>query len=246
MIGCRTLAAIEAGVPKAHQTSTDASDEALIRAIGRGDRQAMALLYGRYHVQVYRFAHRITGDASLADDIVSDVFFDIWRKANAFKAKARLSTWLLAITRNKSLSALRRCRDNYVDCEAIELTDPADGPEISTHKRNRSEAIRRCMSQLSVAQREVVDLVYYHEKSVTEVARIVGVPASTVKTRMFYARQRMGEFSQGCRPRCYMSSHRAIPPTRLRGGGSRLNAVTPLIRRLGRRPFPAGERSTAS
>jgi len=194
MIGCRTLAAIEAGVPKAHQTSTDASDGALIKAIGRGDRQAMALLYGRYHVQVYRFAHRITGDASLADDIVSDVFFDIWRKANAFKAKARLSTWLLAITRNKSLSALRRCRDNYVDCEAIELTDPADGPEISTHKRNRSEAIRRCMSQLSVAQREVVDLVYYHEKSVTEVARIVGVPASTVKTRMFYARQRMGEF----------------------------------------------------
>jgi len=129
MIGYRTLAAIEAGVPKAHQTSTDASDGALIKAIGRGDRQAMALLYGRYHVQVYRFAHRITGDASLADDIVSDVFFDIWRKASAFKAAARLSTWLLAITRNKSISALRRCRDNYVDCEAIELTDPADGPE---------------------------------------------------------------------------------------------------------------------
>ena len=192
MIGCRTLAAIESGVPQAHQSSTDASDEALIKAIGRGDRQAMALLYGRYHVQVYRFAHRITGDASLADDIVSDVFFDIWRKASAFKAAARLSTWLLAIARNKSLSALRRCRDNYVDCEAIELIDPADGPETLTHKMDRGEAIRSCMSQLSLAQREVVDLVYYHEKSVAEVARIVGVPASTVKTRMFYARQRMG------------------------------------------------------
>jgi RNA polymerase sigma-70 factor (ECF subfamily) len=177
-----------------HPSGTDASDEALIEAIGRRDRHAMALLYGRHHVRVYRFALRVTGDATLAEDIVSEVFLDVWRHADGFKAKAQVSTWLLAIARNKSLSALRRCSDKQLDGETIDMEDPADDPEISVDKRNRSEVIRRCLSQLSAAQREVIDLVYYHEKSVGEVARIVGVPASTVKTRMFYARQRMGEF----------------------------------------------------
>ena len=59
--------------------------------------------------------------------------------------------------------------------------------------RTGARLIQKCLSQLSAAQREVIDLVYYHEKSVEEVAQIVGAPASTVKTRMFYARQRMGE-----------------------------------------------------
>lgn len=173
---------------------TDTSDEALIEAIGRRDRHAMALLYGRHHVRVYRFALRFTGDATLAEDIVSEVFLDVWQHADGFKARAEVSTWLLAIARNKSLSALRRCSDKQLDGETIEIEDPADDPEISVDKRNRSEVIRRCLSQLSAVQREAIDLVYYHEKSVGEVARIVGVPASTVKTRMFYARQRMGEF----------------------------------------------------
>ncbi len=177
-----------------HPPGTDASDEALIEAIGRRDRHAMALLYGRHHVRVYRFALRVTGDATLAEDVVSDVFLDVWRRADGFKAKAQVSTWLLAIARNKSLSALQRHSHKQLDGETIEIEDPADDPEISVDKRNRSEVIRRCLSQLSAVQREVIDLVYYHEKSVGEVAKIVGVPASTVKTRMFYARQRMGEF----------------------------------------------------
>jgi RNA polymerase sigma-70 factor (ECF subfamily) len=171
---------------------TDASDEALITAIGRGDRHAMALLYGRHHLKVYRFALRITSDPASAEDVVSDVFLDVWRRAGAFKARAQVSTWLLAIARNKSLSALRRASAEHLDCETIEVSDPSDNPELLMHKKGRSEVIRKCLSRLSAVQREVIDLVYYHEKSVAEVARIVGVPANTVKTRMFHARQRIG------------------------------------------------------
>src|SRR5262249_49867324 len=164
-----------------HPAGTDASDDALIKAIGRGDRHAMALFYGRHRVQVYRFALRITGDPASAEDIVSDVFLDVWRRAEAFKAKAQVSTWLLAIARNKSFSALRRCPDEHLDCEAIEVNDPSDNPEVLMHRKDRSEVIRKCLSKLSAVQREVIDLVYYHEKSVAEVASIVGVPANTVK-----------------------------------------------------------------
>jgi RNA polymerase sigma-70 factor (ECF subfamily) len=188
---------LEAGVRKARAArpvETGASDESLIEAVGAGDRHAMALLYARHHVRVYRFALRIVGDTTLAEDVVSDVFLDVWRHAERFNAAAQVSTWLLAIARNKSLSEVRRRSREHLDCESIEIPDPADGPEISAQKANRSEIIRRGLSQLSMAQREIIDLVYYHEKTVAEVAQIVGVPASTVKTRMFYARRRMREF----------------------------------------------------
>jgi RNA polymerase sigma-70 factor, ECF subfamily len=100
----------------------------------------------------------------------------------------------LAIARNKSLSAVRRRVDAPLDDEKVAtVEDPADDPEVLVHNKDRGALIQKCLSQLSAAQREVIDLVYYHEKSVEEVAQIVGAPASTVKTRMFYARQRMGE-----------------------------------------------------
>ena len=137
----------------------------------------MALLYGRHHVRVYRFALRITGDASSAEDVVSEVFLQVWRQADKFESRAQVSTWLLAIARNKSLSEVQRRSANHLDWETIEIADPADDAEISSQKRDRSELIRRCLSQLSAVQREVIDLVYYHEKSVADVARIVGVPA---------------------------------------------------------------------
>jgi RNA polymerase sigma-70 factor, ECF subfamily len=188
---------LDSGVRKGceeHLIGADASDDALIKAIGCGDRHAMALLYGRHHVRVYRFALRITDDASSAEDVVSEVFLEAWRKADRFEARAQVSTWLLAIARNKSRSEVQRRSANHLDWETIEIEDPADDAEISSQKRDRSELIRRCLSQLSAVQREVIDLVYYHDKSVTDVASIVGVPANTVKTRMFHARRRIGMF----------------------------------------------------
>jgi RNA polymerase sigma-70 factor (ECF subfamily) len=168
------------------------SDEALIDAVADGDRRAMQLLYTRHNVRVYRFVLRLTNDASLAEDLVSEVFFDVWRQAGSFKAQSQVSTWLLAIARHKALSALRRRPDEQLDeCVAAAIEDPADDPETIVHNRDRSAVVRACLSRLSALHREVIDLVYYQEKSVDEVALIVGIPASTAKTRMFYARKHM-------------------------------------------------------
>jgi RNA polymerase sigma-70 factor (ECF subfamily) len=168
------------------------SDEALIGAIAAGDRHAMHVLYVRHNVRVYRFVLRLTNGSSLAEDLVSEIFIDVWRGARGFKGRSQVSTWLLAIARNKALSAMRARLDEQLDDEmATAIADPGDDPETTANKRNRSVIIRHCLSQLSPLHREVMDLVYYHEKSLDEVARIVGAPANTVKTRMFYARRRM-------------------------------------------------------
>src|SRR5262245_43011956 len=175
----------------------ETSDEALIGLIAEGDKRAMQVLYARHNVKVYRFVLRLTGNQSLAEDLVSEVFLDVWRQAEGFEAKSQASTWLLAIARYKALSALRRRTDEQLDDQmAATIEDTADDPETVVYTKDRNTIVQKCLKQLSPAHREVIDLVYYHEKSVDEVAKIVGVPAATVKTRMFYARTKMADLLQ--------------------------------------------------
>jgi RNA polymerase sigma-70 factor (ECF subfamily) len=170
------------------------SDEALVEAIAAGDRRAMQVLFGRHQVKVYRFLVRMIGDATAADDLVSEVFFEVWRKAVSFEGRSQVSTWLLGIARFKALSAARRRVEDQLDEFAAEIIeDESDDPEAALSKNDTAAIIRQCLQKLSADHREILDLVYYHEKSVDEVAAVVGIPSGTVKTRMFYARKRMAE-----------------------------------------------------
>ena len=170
------------------------SDEILIGRIANGDRLAMQVLFARHHVRVYRFALRLVRNEATAEDLISDVFLDVWRQAGKFEGRSAVSTWLLAIARFKALSSLLRKPEQELDEEAAEaIEDTSDTPEVALEKKEKGEALRQCMSALSAEHREIVDLVYYHEKSVEEVAEIVGIPEATVKTRMFYARKKLAE-----------------------------------------------------
>jgi RNA polymerase sigma-70 factor (ECF subfamily) len=170
------------------------SDEVLIARIAGGDRLAMQVLYARHHVRVYRFTLRLVRNEATAEDLISDVFLDVWRQAGKFEGRSAVTTWLLSIARFKALSAMRRRPDEELDEEKAEaIVDDSDDPEVAAQKKDKSEALRQCLTALSAEHREVIDLVYYHEKSVEEVAAIVGIPEATVKTRMFYARKRLSE-----------------------------------------------------
>jgi RNA polymerase sigma-70 factor (ECF subfamily) len=177
------------------EISTDkTSDAALVARVADGDRQALRLLFVRHQPKVYRFALRLVANSATAEDVVNDVFFDLWRQAASFEGRAQLSTWLLAIARNKALSAMRgRVHEPLDDAAAEAIPDPAGTAEEALDVSQRGALLRRCLTKLSSAHREIIDLVYYHEKSVDEVATIIGVPAATVKTRMFYARKRLAE-----------------------------------------------------
>jgi RNA polymerase sigma-70 factor (ECF subfamily) len=170
------------------------SDEALVQLIAAGDKKALQVLFARHNVRVFRFVLRFLGDESSAEDLVSEVFFDVWRQADRFESRSQVSTWLMAIARNKALTVLRRRTTEELDEEVAEfIEDPADNPEVVMQKTQRSAVLQHCLSQLSPAHREIIDLVYYHEKTIDEVAEIIGVPQNTVKTRMFYARKRIAE-----------------------------------------------------
>jgi RNA polymerase sigma-70 factor, ECF subfamily len=170
------------------------ADLSLIKAVASGYRSAMRTFYLRHNVRVFRFISRLVADRALAEDLVSDVFIEVWSKAGNYEGRSQVSTWLLAIARFKALSAVTRHREVLGDEPAMELVeDAADTPEETILKEDRTTQLRRCLAQMSREHREVIDLVYYHEKSVEEVAEITQMPKNTVKTRMFYARKRLGQ-----------------------------------------------------
>lgn len=166
----------------------------LVVRIAGGDRLAMQTLFARHRTAIYRWLLRFVGNETVAEDLLSDVFLDVWRQADRFQARSSVSTWLMSIARFKALSTRRRQTHAELD-ETIEATvaDPTDNPEVMLEKKNRGELLREALSNLSPEHREIIDLVYYHEKSVDECANILGVPSGTVKTRMFYARKKLAE-----------------------------------------------------
>jgi RNA polymerase sigma-70 factor, ECF subfamily len=173
---------------------TAESDHELLQRIRQGDALALKVVYARHRVAIYRFALRLTRNETLAEDVVSEVFVDLWRNAAAFEGRSEAQTFLLAMARNKAYSHLRKRRESELDEEAAaEIEDGADSPELALQKRSKADILRACLNRLSAAHREVIDLVYYHDKSIEEVAVIIGAPVGTVKTRMFHARKRLAE-----------------------------------------------------
>jgi RNA polymerase sigma-70 factor, ECF subfamily len=168
------------------------SDELLLKRVAEGDKAAMHIMFARHRVRVFRFIQGMVRNAVIADDLVSQVFLDVWRSANRFESRARVSTWLLSIARFKALSSLRERKHEIIDQDDVAgIVDAADTPEVALDRKETNAILRECIDKLSPAHREIIDLVYYHEQSVAEVSVIVGIPAATVKSRMFYARKQL-------------------------------------------------------
>jgi len=183
------------GAAAGRQSSAkETSDQVLVGLVAQGDKDAMQVLFARHNVRVFRFLMRIIDNEATAEDLVSEVFIDAWRHADRFEARSQVATWLLGIARHKALSALRRRSADQLDDDVIEfIEDAADNPEVAVQKHETSAILLDCLRQLSPAHREIIDLVYYHERTIDDVAEIIGVPQNTVKTRMFYARKRIAE-----------------------------------------------------
>ncbi len=169
------------------------SGRELIRRIGTGEQLALRSLFARYQLRVYRFVLRLVKREGVAEELSNEVFMDVWRNAARFEGRSAASTWLLAIARNKSYSYLRKRRDEAMDDKLAErIQDGCDSPETASQKRDKGVIMRQCMMKLSPEHSEIIDLVYYHEKNMKEVSEIIAVPVNTVKTRMFYARKKLG------------------------------------------------------
>lgn len=174
--------------------SGNASDNDLMRRVASGDRAAVRLLFMRHNARIFRFAARQTGSEMMADDIANEVFLEVWRKAASFEFRSEVSTWLLGIARFKILSARRKRKEEELDdLQAERMEDTGDSPEVISMKLDKAAALRKCIDGLSAEHKAVIDLAYYHGRTVTEIGEVLSIPVATVKTRMFYARSKLGE-----------------------------------------------------
>jgi RNA polymerase sigma-70 factor (ECF subfamily) len=173
-----------------------ASDAALIERIAAGDKVAMNVLFVRHNVRVFRFVLGRVKDRSVAEDLVSEIFLEAWRQAHRFEARSAVSTWLLAIARHKAMSMQRRLKTHCELDAALAIEDPSASPQAAAEIKDRDAILRDCLSKLSPIRREILELAYYHEKPVEAVAKIVGIPLNTVKTRMYYARKHLAALLQ--------------------------------------------------
>ncbi len=169
-------------------------DQHLLKRVAMRDEVALRSLYGRYQVRVFRFVMRLIRNEAIAEELTNEVFMEVWRNAGKFEGRASVSTWMLSIAHNRSVSTLRKKRDeNWDEDSANEIADEDDDPEVTAQKTDKGQVLRDCLEKLSDEHREIIDLAYYHEKSIAEISEIVGIPEATVKTRMFYGRKKLSE-----------------------------------------------------
>lgn len=170
-------------------------DRALIKSIAAGDAKALERLFARNQTRVFRYLTRVVRNEAQAEELVNEVFLGVWQSAGRYEGRSEPSTWLLSIAHNKAVSALRKKREveGYDEETAGQIEDEADTPEVSSQKLDKAAQMRDALKALSAEHREIIDLVYYQEQSVSEVAEILGIPEATVKTRMFYARKKLSE-----------------------------------------------------
>ena len=194
-MNCQSISAADCSRPSAAPPAE--LDEALLREVARNNQLAMRTLYTRHRVRLYRFIMRLVRDPALAEDVLSETFLAAWRQAGRFQGRSTVSTWLFGIARHKALTALDpRPHEALDDDIADTLADPALDPDAADRRRDSGTIMRRCLGALSPEHGEIIDLVYYQEKSIKEIAAIVGIPLATVKTRMFYARKRLAALVQ--------------------------------------------------
>ena len=126
-------------VPAVEATAGETSDTILIERIAAGDKLAMHALFARHRTPIYRWLLRFVGNETVAEDLLSDVFFDVWQQAGRFEGRSTVSTWLLSIARFKALSARRRRTHTELN-EVIEATvaDSADNAEVVLEKKTRA------------------------------------------------------------------------------------------------------------
>jgi RNA polymerase sigma-70 factor, ECF subfamily len=189
--------------------SSKSSDADLIARIASGDKSAMKDLYARHNAKLFRFVLRLVGDNVLAEDVTSRTFLDVWRQAGAFKGRSSVPTWLLGIARDRSIATVRR-RSYAGDVDAGEsIKDSGDNPAISLQRMQ--QCLIDCLANLSAEHREIIDLVYYHQSTIDEIAEIIHVPRNTATIRMLHARQNLASLlSRRRRPHPHLSLLKAL------------------------------------
>jgi len=176
------------------EAAREPSDEQVLEAVGRGDDDALGVLYDRFGRLAFRLAFRILRDRALAEDAVQDAFLAVWRSADAYKReRAKPSTWILTVVHRRAVDIVRREQSRRG--EPLEVApEPASVPaDEDAVLRDRRAAVQAALTELPDDQRQALELAYYGGLTQSELAERLGVPLGTVKSRMFAGLGRLRE-----------------------------------------------------
>ena len=159
------------------------SDLSLIAAVRSGDESAMAALYDRYSGIVYSVALRVLGDTAAAEDVLQEVFMQLWRNPGVFdSSRGDLGAWLAVIARNRAIDGLRKRRPETDVEDVIVSVEPDMSGDA---ERSRAmEKVRSALSAMPAVQRSALEMAYFEGLSHSEIATKTGEPLGTVKTRI--------------------------------------------------------------
>jgi len=172
---------------------TDQSDEELLSRIAAKDKLAMRILYQRFRQPLCSFLNRKIYANKLVEEAFNDVMFAVWQKADGFRGESKASTWIFGIAFRVALSAARKeskHNTNRVDSDPLDL----DIAEPVAAESELSDELSQAIDQLKENHKTVIELAYFYDKSLDEIATIIDVPLNTVKTRLFHARQYLKKY----------------------------------------------------
>jgi RNA polymerase sigma-70 factor (ECF subfamily) len=163
----------------------------LLERVTRGEREAFEALYRLYHPRLTRFLDRMTRRPGLVEELLNDTMLVVWRRADSFNGRSKVSTWVFGIAYRKALKALRTLDEAVAEGGAEEEPAVDAEPEHHVGRLQVHALLMRALDGLSAEHRAVVDLTYFHGMGYREIADVVDCPVDTVKTRMFHARRRL-------------------------------------------------------
>lgn len=163
------------------------TDEDLLRAIAAGDEESLAFLYDRYKTILFSIIFRILNNRAEAEDVLQDMFFQVWQKAGNFdESRGRGFTWLVTLARSRAIDRVRSLvsQQRIADNSSVEVTGKIVDVEDETVQKHQRAAVQTIMKELPEEQRKVLHLAYFEGMSQTEIADRLDEPLGTVKTRM--------------------------------------------------------------
>ena len=171
---------------------SDADDRRLLERIARRDRVAFETFFRAHGSSVHRFVRDLVRDDGLAEELTSDVMVEVWRSAGKYGGRSRARTWVFGIAHHKAIDALRKRRATLVPLDALlGAAGDAESPEAAALRAEERRRLDGALASLSPEHRAVLELTYVEGFSQKEIADIVDCPLATVKTRAFYAKQRL-------------------------------------------------------
>jgi RNA polymerase sigma-70 factor (ECF subfamily) len=173
------------------------SDNELLRAVARGDEGALAQVYDRYRLILFGLIVRILHSREEAEDVLQEVFLQVWRRAKDFdEARGRAFTWLVTVARSRALDRLRSLGARARLAEAAPPIEYIGDAAADVFQSEQAEVIRRALAQIPVDQRQALFLGYFEGLTQSEIAARLGAPLGTVKTRMRTGMTKLRELLQ--------------------------------------------------